>query len=94
MNGLASDGPVERPGATTLAEGDLLVLADAHRQLEQERATGAAVDAVDELTAATEAFTVAHLRGEPTADAMAEVVQAMFDVMATAQRAGLIGGAP
>ncbi len=87
-------GPVERPGSTPLAEGDLLTLADAQRTLEQERATGAAVDAVDELTAVAEAFTVAYLRGEPIADAMADVVHAMFDVMATADRAGLIGGTP
>lgn len=84
-------GPIERPGATPLAKGDLLTLAAAQRNLERERATRATVDAVDELAAAAEAVTVAHFRGEPIA--LDGVLDAVFGVMAAARRAGLVGGA-
>lgn len=89
MSAPAVDGPLERPGTTDLDEADLQALADTHRQVVEERVARAAFDAVAELGAAAEAFTVAYLRGDATGDAMTAVVGAMVDAMAAASRAGL-----
>lgn len=84
---------VERPDATPLVDAtDQALLAEAGHRLERERATGAAVDAVDELASRAGAAVAAHFRGEPIAAVLDDVLDAVFDVMAAARRAGLVDG--
>lgn len=72
---------------------DQALLAEAGHRLERERATRATWAATAALALLASSSTASTFRGEPIAAALDDVLDAVFDVMAAARRAGLIGGA-